>query len=115
MKDNAVAAPKLTFAEFWPQYLAAHRDPRTRVTHYVGTTLGVLCLLVFLGTLDWHWLIAAPICGYGFAFASHYLFEGNNPKTFQHPLLSFAADFYMLGHWGSGRLGHDLARLPARA
>jgi hypothetical protein len=104
-----------SFAEFWPDYLGAHRDPRTRAMHYVGTSLGVICLLVFLVTFHWPWLVAAPIAGYGFAFVSHFVFEHNNPKTFQHPLWSFAADFVMLGRFLTGRLGPHLARLPARA
>lgn len=104
-----------SFIEFWPDYLGAHRDPRTRAMHYFGTSLGVACVLVFLATLHWPWIVVAPFCGYGFAFASHYIFEHNNPKTFEHPLWSFMADFYMLGRFLTGRLAPDLARLPARA
>jgi hypothetical protein len=103
------------FTEFWPEYLSAHRDPRTRATHYVGTSLGVICVLVFFATLDWHWLVAAPICGYGFAFASHYIFEHNHPKTFEHPVWSFMSDFYMLGRFLTGTLKPEIAKLPARA
>ena len=99
------------FAEFWPDYLGAHRDPRTRGMHYFGTSLGVVCLLVFLATWSWPWLVAAPIAGYGFAFTSHFVFEHNNPKTFEHPLWSFISDFYMLGLWLAGRLTAERARL----
>jgi hypothetical protein len=103
------------FAEFWPHYLGAHRDPRTRAMHYVGTSLGVICLAVFVVTLAWPWLAAAPVAGYGFAFVSHVVFEHNNPKTFEHPLWSFMADFVMLGRFLAGRLAPELARLPAKA
>jgi len=104
----------MTFAAFWPDYLGAHRDPRTRAVHYLGTSLGVCSLVVFLATGDWPFLVAAPIVGYGLAMPSH-LFEGNLPKTFEHPVLSFMSDFYMLYLWATGRLGAELARLPARA
>jgi hypothetical protein len=104
-----------SFADFWPEYLGAHRDPRTRAMHYVGTSLGVVCLLVFLATLHWPYLVAAPIAGYGFAFVSHFVFEHNNPKTFGHPLWSFMADFVMLGRFLTGRLAPELARLAAKA
>ena len=100
-------------AAFWLEYLSAHRDPRTRAIHYLGTILGVSCLLAFLAAMDWRYLVAAPILGYGLAMPSHPLFEGNLPKTFEHPLLSFAADFYMLYLWARGRLASELARLPA--
>ena len=102
------------FAEFWPDYLGAHRDPRTRAMHYFGTSLGVVCFLVFLSSGEWPWLIAAPICGYGFAFASHSLFEGNRPKTFEHPLWSFISDFYMLYLFLTGRISPELAKLTPR-
>lgn len=103
-----------TFAAFWPEYLGAHRDPRTRAVHYLGTILGVVSFLVFLATGGWLFLVAAPILGYGLAMPSHRLFEGNLPKTFEHPALSFASDFYMLYLWATGRLGQELGRLPPR-
>ncbi len=106
-------AGAVSFAEFWPEYLGAHRDPRTRAVHYFGTTLGVCCLLAFALSLDWRLLVAAPILGYGLAMPSHPLFEGNLPKTFEHPFLSFASDFYMLYLWATGRLGAEIAKLPA--
>jgi hypothetical protein len=103
---------RVSFAVFWPQYLGAHRDPRTRAFHYLGTTLGVCSFVLFLITLDWRFLVAAPILGYGLAMPTHPLFEGNLPKTFEHPALSFVSDFYMLFLWASGRLSAELARLP---
>jgi len=103
---------RTTFAAFWPEYLGAHRDPRTRAIHYLGTILGVCSFVVFVVTLDWRFLVAAPILGYGLAMPTHPLFEGNLPKTFEHPALSFVSDFYMLFLWASGRLSSELARLP---
>ena len=44
---------RTSFAAFWPQYLDAHRDRRTRAIHYLGTILGVCSFVVFLVTLDW--------------------------------------------------------------
>ncbi len=85
---------RMNNAAFWPQYLDAHRDPRTRAIHYLGTILGVCSFVVFLVTLDWRFLLAAPILGYGLAMPTHPIFEGNLPKTFEHPALSFVSDFY---------------------
>ncbi len=108
-----MSASRPTFREFWPEYLGAHRDPRTRAVHYFGTTLGVCSMLIGLATLDWRFMVAAPILGYGLAMPTHPIFEGNIPKTFEHPVLSFASDFYMLYLWATGRLEPELARLPA--
>jgi len=105
---------RLTFAAFFPEYLDAHRDPRTRAIHYFGTTLGVASFVVFLFTMDWHFLVLAPVLGYGMAMPTHPIFEGNLPKTFEHPALSFVSDFYMLYLWATGRIGAELARLPPK-
>jgi hypothetical protein len=99
-----------SFGEFWPHYLRAHADPRTRALHYLGTSLAVLLLLGFLATADWRPLIAAPVAGYGFAWFAHLVFERNRPATFGHPLWSLVGDFYMLYCWLRGRLGAELER-----
>src|SRR5579862_2736281 len=82
-------------AEFWSYYLAAHRDPRSRALHYMGT-LGAAALLVLaaLGR-DWRWLVAVPFVGYGPAWLGHLVFEHNRPATFAHPLWSLASDIRM--------------------
>jgi len=101
-----------SFTEFFPEYLAAHRDPRTRAVHYIGTTLGVISFIIFLFSYDWHYLVAAPILGYGMAMPTHPLWEGNVPKTFKNPFLSFASDFFMLYLFATGGLAAYLNRLP---
>ena len=101
-----------SFREFFPEYLAAHRDRRTRAIHYFGTTLGVCSFIVFLATMDWRFLVAAPLLGYGLAMPTHPIFEGNLPKTFEHPVLSFIGDFFMLYLFATGQLAQRLERLP---
>ena len=54
----------MTYAEFWSRYLAAHRDPRTRALHYIGTLGAATCLAFAAIGPDWRWLVAAPILGY---------------------------------------------------
>jgi hypothetical protein len=103
-----------SFAEFWPHYLRAHSDPRTRAAHYLGTSAGVLLFLAFLATGAWPLLAAVPVAGYGFAWFAHGVFERNRPATFGHPLWSFAGDFYVLYCWATGRLAAELERaMPA--
>ena len=94
----------MTYGEFWPHYLAAHRDPRTKALHFVGTGSGVGLLVLAALTRDWHFLIAAPLVGYACAWAGHLVFEHNKPETFGHPFWSLYSDFRMLALFLAGRL-----------
>lgn len=97
-----------SFAEFWPFYLREHAQPRTRALHYAGTSLVVILALFALVTGTWLLLIAMPVAGYGFAWASHMLVERNRPATFTYPRWSLAADFKMWWLWLTRRLGPEL-------
>ena len=94
----------MTYAEFWPRYLAAHADKRTRALHYLGTGASLLLLLAFIVTRSWWWLVAAPVVGYACAWTGHAVFEHNKPETFGHPLWSLYSDFRMLALFLTGRL-----------
>lgn len=97
----------MTYPEFWRRYLSAHRDPRTRALHYVGTSGAVAALIAAATSRNWRWLPAAPIVGYGCAWLGHLVFEHNRPETFGHPFWSLASDFRMLALFLSGRLGRQ--------
>ncbi len=49
------------------------------------------------------YLIAAPIVGYGFAWAGHFFFEKNKPATFTYPAWSLMGDFRMFGETITGK------------
>ena len=101
----------MTYAEFWPRYLRAHTDPRTKALHFIGTGAGVVMLVVAATTRDWRWLVAAPLLGYACAWTAHVVFEHNKPETFGHPLWSLYSDFRMLMLFLVGRLPAELRRI----
>ena len=84
-----------TFAEFYPLYLAEHRQPRNRRLHFIGSTLALICLFFLLFTGDLWWLPAAVVCGYAFAWVGHFFVERNRPATFKRPLFSLMGDWVM--------------------
>jgi len=98
-----------SFAEFWPCYLAEHKNPNTRALHYAGTTLVVAIAAAALLTGRWRLFLLLPIAGYGFAWAAHAFIERNRPATFTYPVWSLAADFKMWACWISGRMPRELS------
>jgi hypothetical protein len=99
-----------TFAQFWPFYLREHARPGTRAFHYAGTSLVVLIAVAAAVTGTWWLLVAMPVAGYAFAWASHAAIERNRPATFTYPAWSLRADFKMWWLWLTGRLGPELVR-----
>ena len=100
----------MTYDAFWLRYLRAHGRPLTRALHYVGSLLALACLLLAIALLDWRWLIAAPVVGYGFAWTAHFAIEGNRPETFGHPFWSLISDYRMLALALTFRLSPHLHR-----
>jgi hypothetical protein len=97
------------FEEFWPYYLSQHLHPKTRAVHAVGTlaavTTGISGLLRRKPTT----LLWAPLLAYVPAFASHYIFEKNQPATLGgHVLWSIGGDFRMLAHTLTGSIQADV-------
>jgi hypothetical protein len=93
-----------SFREFYPYYLSEHSHPTSRRLHVVGS-LGVLALVgVAIATANAWWLLAALLCGYGFAWVGHFFFEKNRPATFKHPVYSFMGDWVMFKDVLTGRI-----------
>jgi hypothetical protein len=104
-----------TYEEFWPYYVSQHLHPMTRAMHVLGTTLAIVAIvaaIVFRAPLL---LIAVPMLGYGFAFASHFIWEKNKPATFGHPAWSFRADLRQLWKAYAGALPADVRAVRAAA
>lgn len=92
-----------SYRDFFPYYVAMHSKVLTRRLHCVGTLTGLLLTVVGLITGRRRFLPALPLLGYGFAWPSHWLLEGNNPASFGHPLWSLRGDFEMISMMLRGR------------
>ncbi|MCF6137530.1 DUF962 domain-containing protein [Pseudalkalibacillus berkeleyi] len=97
-----------SFEEFWPFYLQQHAKRATRAWHFVGTSLVFVCLGVALLTMNYWFILLAPILAYACAWISHYFIEGNKPATFGHPLWALRADFRMFGSTLTGGIHKEL-------
>ncbi len=85
-----------TYDEFFAFYLQQHRNPGNRALHAIGTSLGILTvILAFAFGHPWWALLWLPIA-YGCAWTGHFVLEKNKPATFGHPFWSFISDFRML-------------------
>jgi hypothetical protein len=98
-----------TFDDFWPYYVRAHAQRRTRVLHAIGSTLALVCIALAIFVSPW-FLLGAPLIGYAFAWYSHFFVEHNKPATFGHPFYSLAADFVMLWKIVTGKMDAEVAR-----
>jgi len=108
--DQAERFDRMKYGEFWPRYLEAHADRRSRALHYLSTSAALACIAGAAIAGDWRWVVAAPIVGYGPAWLAHAGFERNRPETFSHPIWSLLSDFRMLGLFLAGRLATELRR-----
>jgi hypothetical protein len=108
MNEQARPQSPQSFDEFWPYYVSQHLNPTCRALHFVGTSLALGC--VALAPLRPSALLAAPVFGYGFAWAGHFLFEKNRPATFGNPLWSLRGDLRMWRLMLTRKMEPELAR-----
>jgi len=84
-----------TFGEFYPFYLSEHSNRTCRRLHFVGTTIGLGCVIAALVTGNLWYVLAGLVAGYLLAWIGHFVFEKNRPATFTYPLYSFMGDWVM--------------------
>jgi hypothetical protein len=99
-----MAARYTSFAEFYPYYLTQHADRICRRTHFIGSTLALVSLGMFVATGRAWWILVALLCGYGGAWIGHFVFEKNKPASFDQPLYSFRADWVMYWQMLTGKI-----------
>lgn len=92
------------FREFYPYYLSEHSNRTCRRLHFIGTSVGLACVLQALESLNFCWLPAGLVAGYGFAWVGHFFFEKNSPATFTHPVYSFMGDWVMWKDMLTGKI-----------
>lgn len=93
-----------SFAEFYPFYLGEHRNVTCRRLHFLGSSLGLLCLAMLLSTGKWQYLLYGLLCGYGCAWIGHFVFEKNRPATFKYPWYSFMGDWVLYKDIWTGKI-----------
>jgi hypothetical protein len=100
----------MTYSEFWPRYLRAHRNMGNVAMHATGTV--VAAMLVVAGAVAGYWLLAAMavLLGYAFAWIGHFVFERNSPTALKHPLWSFMSDFRLTFLFLTRRIGREFRR-----
>lgn len=107
MSENKIK----TYAEFWDFYVAEHRQPLTRLFHFIGTSLGLVLLFWIVQNGNWIYL---PLCfaiGYAFAWFSHFVIEKNKPATFKYPFWSFISDYKMMFYMLTGKMNSEVERV----
>ena len=106
MSASAKPAAKkyTTFREFYPFYLTEHSNRTCRRLHFLGSTLSLVCLALFISSGKVWWIAAALLVGYGCAWIGHFVFEKNRPASFKQPLYSFMGDWVMYKDIWTGRI-----------
>ncbi len=93
-----------SFSEFYPFYLGEHENRTSRRLHFCGTLLVIALTITSTFLRRPLLLVLLPVCGYGFAWVGHYVFEKNRPATFKHPFYSLLGDFVMFKDILIGRI-----------
>ncbi len=100
----------MDFEQFWPRYLRAHSDPRTRALHVAGTIAGTAIVLGAIAMRKPWLAVAGLAAGYGPAWFSHAFIEHNKPETFRAPFASLRGDYLMAWHVLRGSIDDEMTR-----
>jgi hypothetical protein len=109
--DPQTSPPIASFEEFWPFYVSQHSREGTRLLHFAGTTLGLLCLGRAITAREPVLVLWGLVLAYVLAWIGHFFIERNRPATFQYPLWSFLGDLKMYGLMWRGRMRAEIERL----
>jgi hypothetical protein len=106
-----MSEPRITsFAAFWPFYVREHDNPLNRQLHFIGSSLGLVCLAALFYTGHLWFFPLGLLIGYGFAWVGHFFVEKNKPASFKYPFWSFRADWKMWALILAGRMNSEVER-----
>jgi hypothetical protein len=103
-----------SFGEFWPYYVRQHSHPLNRTLHFIGSTLGLVCLILAFATGNLWFILPGFILGYAFAWIGHFFLERNKPATFKYPFWSLRADWKMWMLILTGRMAAEVRQTTRR-
>ena len=101
---------RANFYKFWPVYLSQHFNPTSRRLHLISTLYFFFLWIMSGLTGSYIFLFLIPTC-YILPWIGHFFFEGNIPKTFSSPLLSFIGDLKLTAFQLTGAIDEELVRL----
>jgi hypothetical protein len=102
----------MTFREFWPRYLQAHRHPLTRAVHYVATLVGIGSTFAAAIALQPAFLAGIGVA-YAMAIGAHAVIEQNRSMIRVNPLWGAVADLRMFWLAATGGLQRELEKCHA--
>ena len=102
----------MTFREFWPLYLLAHSNPKTRAVHYAATIIGIGS--AGAAAIAWEPLFLLGIgIAYALAIGAHMVIEKNRSMIGVNPAWGALADLRMFWLAATGGLDRELSRAGA--
>lgn len=101
----------MSFRQFWPIYLDAHRQPATRLCHYAATMIGATTSLLAVLAGDYLIMVGGILGAVCLAITSHKLIEHNQPLVGVNPFYGAIADVKMCWLASRGNLAPEYIRL----
>jgi ubiquinone/menaquinone biosynthesis C-methylase UbiE len=101
----------MTFREFWPLYLRAHRLPGTRVLQYFATFAGIVTAIEGIAAQEPLILLIGIALSYAIAVGTHRFIEGNRALVGADSFWEAIAALRMSWLALTGRLGAELKQL----
>lgn len=100
----------ISFRDFWPLYLRAHRHRGTRIGHYVATSIALTTVAASIALQEIWLTVLGIVLGYVIALAAHRLVDGSKSLVTVNPVWGAAADFKMCWLALTGGLAAELGR-----